>query len=310
MNTNEFIVTLPSYACKQSFPENGPSSFKVLLPTALELEAEWEVALMNIHYPFNWPNYEQDYVAVFAKLKDLEKGLVKNFHNSCQNNKLKFLNESKTIAIYHYLEEYLEEINDDDCTDYKLIKIPTGYYPNPGAIAKYVTSSFNKSPPSLQRGRKSWRLDSNYDPYIGKVDFVEHNILWYRFVTGSLRFHEAMGNQAILYNHKLYISFANNIIGPRVLLDKFESMHIYCDVIKYQICGDTQIPLLAIVPLQGKPMESCYWSCNPPYYLPLNQKSITTIEIKVCTPNGDLFPFSKDGMVVVQLHFRRQRHPW
>ena len=33
----------------------------------------------------------------------------------------------------------MEEINDDDCTDYKLIKIPTGYYPNPGAIAKYVT---------------------------------------------------------------------------------------------------------------------------------------------------------------------------
>ena len=124
MNANEFIVTLPSYACKKNYPDNGPSCFKVLLPTARYLEAEWEVALMNIHYPFNLPNYEQDYVAVFAKLKDLETGLVKNFHNSCQNNKLKFLNESKTIAIYHYLEDYLEEINDDDCSDYKLIKIP------------------------------------------------------------------------------------------------------------------------------------------------------------------------------------------
>ena len=176
MNSNEFIVTLPSYSSKKTYPENGPSCFKVLLPTALELEAEWEVALMNMHYPFNWPNYEQDYVAVFAKLKDLEPGLVKNFHNSCANHKLKFLNESKAIAIYHYLEDYLEEINDDDCTDYKLIKVPTGYYPNPGAIAKYVTTWFNKSPPSLQRGRKSWRLDCNYDPYIGKVDFVEHNL--------------------------------------------------------------------------------------------------------------------------------------
>ncbi|KAF0146331.1 MAG: hypothetical protein FD143_3341 [Ignavibacteria bacterium] len=273
MSTEQFIVTLPSNSCKQTFPDNHPNLFKVQLPKALEFEGEWEVALMNIHYPFNWANYQEDYVAVFAKLKELETGLVK-------------------------------------CTDYKLIKIPTGYYPNPGAIAKYVTNWFNKAPPNLRRGRKSWRLDCNYDPYLGKVDFVEHNILWYRFVTGSLRFHEAMGNQSTFINNKLYISFANNIIGPRVLLDKFESMHIYCDAIKYQICGDTQIPLLAVVPLQGRPMESCYWSCSPPYYLPLNQKSFNTIEIKVCTPTGEGFPFSKDGTVVVQLHFRRQRGPW
>jgi hypothetical protein len=211
--------------------------------------------------------------------------------------------------LYQDLEDYLEEIKDKN-TDYKLIKIPTSYYANSGAVAKFLTNWFNRRPPTQKRARKTWRLDSFYDSYTGTVSFIVQNIVWYQFASGSARFHQAIGHIPKLWNDKLYTSLPNLVKGPKITLTKFTTMYIHCDAIKYQIVGNSQLPLLAILPIQGTPNEQCHWSFNPAYYLPLNPKSLTTLEIKICTAKGDPFPFGKDGVVVLQLHFRRKRAPW
>ncbi|KAF0151799.1 MAG: hypothetical protein FD188_3435 [Ignavibacteria bacterium] len=88
-------------------------------------------------------------------------------------------------------------------------------------------------------------------------------------------------------------------------------MYIYCDVIKYQIVGDSQAPLIATMPIHGSRNQKCFWEFNPPYYFPVNKKSITSIEMKFCTEKAEPFPFDpNNSWVVVRLHFRRQRGPW
>lgn len=49
---NDFYLTLPS----NTAPENKTSTFTVRLPTKLELQGKWEVALSEIQYPHSWNN--------------------------------------------------------------------------------------------------------------------------------------------------------------------------------------------------------------------------------------------------------------
>ena len=47
-----------------------PNSYKVLLPATHDLEGTWEVAIVNIKYPFNWPNFNEEFVAFMVSLKE------------------------------------------------------------------------------------------------------------------------------------------------------------------------------------------------------------------------------------------------
>ncbi|KAF0146623.1 MAG: hypothetical protein FD143_3303, partial [Ignavibacteria bacterium] len=66
------MLTLPSNASTYFFPNKKPNSYKVLLPATLDLEGTWEVAIVNIQYPFNWPNFNEEFVAFMVSVKERE----------------------------------------------------------------------------------------------------------------------------------------------------------------------------------------------------------------------------------------------
>ena len=70
--SEEFNRTLPSNATTKYYPNNNPNSYKVLLPVTLDLEGTWVVAIVNIQYPFNWPKFNEEFVAFMVSVKESE----------------------------------------------------------------------------------------------------------------------------------------------------------------------------------------------------------------------------------------------
>ena len=53
-NTSSFYVTLPSNGSKRFFPDNTAGVFRNNLAQPLELEGQWEMALVEMEYPITW----------------------------------------------------------------------------------------------------------------------------------------------------------------------------------------------------------------------------------------------------------------
>ena len=66
------MITLPSNASTKYYPNNKPNSYKDFLPATLDLEGTWQVAIVNIQYPFNWTNFNEDFVAFMVSVKESE----------------------------------------------------------------------------------------------------------------------------------------------------------------------------------------------------------------------------------------------
>jgi hypothetical protein len=55
---DEFPYYLSSAGCRDVYPENRPGNFKILLKDPIEFppDEEWEVGLLDVHYPFTFQN--------------------------------------------------------------------------------------------------------------------------------------------------------------------------------------------------------------------------------------------------------------
>lgn len=52
---SDFYIILPSNAKE---PGNKTNEFRVRLPEKVQLQGKWEVALVEMLYPHNWPNVQ------------------------------------------------------------------------------------------------------------------------------------------------------------------------------------------------------------------------------------------------------------
>ena len=84
----------------------------------------------------------------------------------------------------------------------------------------------------------------------------------------------------------------------------FHDLFIYCDLIQSQYVGDALVPLLRIVPVEGKVGERASKSFLRPQYLPVSRKQFETVEVDMKTDTGESVP-SEFGRVLLTLHFRQ-----
>lgn len=59
MMAQEIHITLPSNASMKLYPENKPQLYKTELLRPLTLKGSWEVAIIDIQYPYKWKTIEQ-----------------------------------------------------------------------------------------------------------------------------------------------------------------------------------------------------------------------------------------------------------
>ena len=86
----------------------------------------------------------------------------------------------------------------------------------------------------------------------------------------------------------------------------FYSLYVYCSVIEPRNVGDSKVPLLRIVPVEGKSGQMITKTYEHIQYIPILQKHFANLEIDIKKDTGERVPFEL-GKLVVTLHFRKQR---
>jgi hypothetical protein len=84
------------------------------------------------------------------------------------------------------------------------------------------------------------------------------------------------------------------------------SLYVYCPLVEPRMVGDAQVPLLRIVPVEGRDGEMISRVFDPIQYCPLLQRRFQTVEIDIRDDTGSLVPFER-GRVVVTLHCRKRK---
>ena len=85
MTTDNFYLILPSNSSMGSFPNNKISHYTTALKQPLELDGDWEVALVSIEHPSRWENISSDYCRFSAKTESgkwREGGVPPGFYSS------------------------------------------------------------------------------------------------------------------------------------------------------------------------------------------------------------------------------------
>ena len=84
-------------------------------------------------------------------------------------------------------------------------------------------------------------------------------------------------------------------------------LYIYSNLTKYVHIGNTEAPLLAIVPFSNEKGCSLLHQkiFKTPMYIAINQDRISQIDIAVYDGAGQLIPFVSDARTTLRLHFRQ-----
>ena len=61
----------------------------------------------------------------------------------------------------------------------------------------------------------------------------------------------------------------------------FYDLYVYCDIIQPQYVGDTLVPLLRIIPVEGEDGQRISKSFVRPQYLPVSRKQFKSIEVNI-----------------------------
>ena len=84
------------------------------------------------------------------------------------------------------------------------------------------------------------------------------------------------------------------------------SLYVYCDLAMHQMVGNTQAPLLRIVPVTGAEGDNVTYIYENIQYVPCRGGSIQNVEVDIRDDTGKPIHFD-GGRVIVTLHIRRAR---
>ncbi|MED5363039.1 MAG: chromo domain-containing protein, partial [Bacteroidota bacterium] len=252
MSNEQFYLTLPSNSSFQYHPNNTVAEYTTQLPRAIQLDGEWEVALVEIHYPRTWNNLRS------------------------KKSRILYMKDGKPPIL--------------NC------EVPPGYY----STMSSVIDACHKALKTLD-----W-----WDPQI-----LSNVVFSYDEISGKVII-ELKNDAAIAFDDDIatILGFGvpvknfidKTIVSPRVadVNAGLYSLYVYCDIAEAQLVGDTEVPLLRIVPTEGQHGDMVTKTFQNLQYLSIAKKRIDTIEVNIKTDTGEKVPF-ESGKLITTLHFRR-----
>ena len=105
-----------------------------------------------------------------------------------------------------------------------------------------------------------------------------------------------------------YMVFGANMYVQAKLpfsIQKMSNMYVYSDIVELSPVGNSQIPIMGFVPIKSNFQKSDHWVINPPLYVSIRKKNISTITMKISTETGEEFPMH-DDVVTYRLNIRRR----
>lgn len=243
-----FYLTLPSNSSLDHFPNNTLTNYITRLPRPLELHGQWEVGIVEFHYPFSWYNVQADEVSLLCI--------------------------SKT----------------DDGVKSVKVTVREGYYNSGKAFIDALNNEI--------RTAHQDSINLRYDKFNQKAVLIVNDnakVVLSDVLQEILRFTNRKCNPGI------HMSSAILDVNRGV-----DSLYIYSDVVQPHVVGDKLVPLMRIVPIQGKPGQSIAHTFDHVKYFPVQNNSFFSVEVDIRDDSGKKIPFER-GKVVVSLHFRKRR---
>jgi len=320
--SNEFQVCLPSNVIGNT--ENTPGKYETTLARPLELGGSWECALIDITYPHSWVNLHKDYVVVIsAKYLSTEEGrstpLVGDAGNAQLIRSINELRECELVQVGRPRVRYGRPTITR--------RVEVCYIPKTSFTVKVGQYDLKSVIELLQKhirqvGSGCQNTVVSFDPDRNRVKISEcmRKILISCYNHSSLLkllgFGKQIGSNKSDLTDLLQDESLSEIEYLQVdavepteaelspFLKPIKSIFLYSNITNYVLVGNTQTPLLGYFPVQTSWGEQGYWNFNPPYYVPVKETSIHTIQIRLCTDTGEDIQF-ESGNVICRLNFRR-----
>lgn len=271
MQRNEFYLTLPSNSSMKYFPDNKITKFTTQLPQHIKLNGDWEVALVEIQYPYSFYTINVHDNNIYYKEKKIETVTQVVLLDGMQiapkkkNVKINLNKTHITPGNYMDIDEVLQALNENPAL-------------NKHVVFKHETTSKHVS-----------------------VEFKNENITSLQ-LSPKLSLQLGYGPYTDIYQKPLSCNPSNILLGIP------SQLFVYCDVIEPQLVGDVISQLLRIVHVNTQKFVygmNKMISYSPPHYIPVLRREFQNIEIDIRTVEGHPVPF-QFGTLCVKLHFRRR----
>lgn len=283
----------------KTFPDNTLSSFRVKLPSTINLTAgggRWEVGLGEILYPKTWHNVN-DKDDVTMTVLTVVNGVMKHHYISVAPGLYESVFELIDAFNTTLCLSGLTEARLDFLTEKRKVRITLGRSINEIWLGQGLQIR-------LGFGRRILQGPSAINSSIEKPVLVVDEL------RGRLYSPEVFSLPGESFDNK-----DDGEDGLRVVMylssrcqelnGNFSALYVYCDIVESRPVGDVSVPLLRTLSTsKGKIGETVGVSMQPIHYLPVNRTAFDTVEINIRSDAGDLVPF-QSGKVIVTLHFRR-----
>ena len=319
---NNFYVDLPSNGSSHYYPSNTTGSYNNYLADSIRVDGKWEVALVEIKYPYTWKLLEKDSkIGLYILWDDdwgewkseiLTKEYVKtNYPHIFQPGFAGHFVLFKVILSNGY--EHTDVIYEPDgmrkTVDYLEVTIPAGYYHSPFHLAMIIKEQINFMCNRMLSHRAYNRnttepIDIKFDTTTNQIKFQsplkDCKLMIFK---ESEELNRILGFDLPERYFTLPIPSQSIAIVP-LLVEKTPSLYIYSDIVEDVYVGDSKVPLLRTVPIQGVRGQNVTITFHKPFYKPLAKVYINSILIEVKDDTGKEISFTS-GKVICTLHFRK-----
>lgn len=265
----DFYLTLISNSSMNYFPDNKTNSFTVHLPSYITLNGKWEVALVEIHYPFTFFNITDNNNTIYIKYHNDDDSYVEKLDTGYYddiNDLIKIINSK--------LKNHL---NDKDLVSFD--KVTKRVIIDNNSFTENTDPSTN----TIDKTKRTLFSISFQNRLAMQMGFApQQNILSYTLSPHAINIGIGVPEQFLVYC---------DIIDTQIIGDTSAK------VLRIINTADGVITPFA---------QSCHKEFNLSHYVTVNEKKFEKVSIDIRDTTGDFLPF-QFGVLTVKLHFRREQ---
>ena len=191
-------------------------------------------------------------------------------------------NKKAWLKVHFYKESELQK---------HLVLLPDGYYSSAKRIIKAIDGKKHRT-----------ELKNKFHMFFSEINHkIDMKVKKDCQVIISLLLQSMLGLRQAIFPAGEYVS--DWVADVKKGLN---SLYVYCPLVEPRMVRDAQVPLLRIVPVEGRDGEMITRVFDPIQYCPLLQRRIQTVEIDIRDDTGSIVPFER-GRVVVTLQCRKRK---
>jgi hypothetical protein len=288
---------------------NTVSKYTTILPNRIELDGDWEIAMVDFSYPVTWHNVPRGEwfklvvnsgTSTTSEPVDVGEGQIRISEGRYESGK--DLIECIKGTWYDYWERVKRELRQHGPPSDRKETVPPGTRLTPVEQLYKQRQDHNSSPDATQ-GSLTINYNEKTNKARFKVGFITHEL----HLSPKLSDILAIRKTSWTVPRMKWMQDITKTYESDTEVDINRGCHtifVYCSIAQDSIVGDVRAPLLRAVTVRGKSGETTHETFTRPLYVPLKTNSFDTIDISIKSEDGSLVPFAY-GNSYVTLHFRR-----